>query len=116
VVTPRPIPFSPIGPLRSWPWLLSTVALAALASLVRATRCWVQHGVGRTRAGLVTFAGLLLVLGATGACGGGGGGGGIPSQSNAGTPAGTYTLTVTATCVSGSANLSHSVNLTLQVQ
>jgi hypothetical protein len=117
VGAPRPNPLPPIGPVQSWPWLLCTVALAALGSLARATRGWVQPGVGRSRAGLVTFAALLLVMGAMAACGGGGGGGGnSPPQSNPGTPPGTYTLTITGTCTSGSINLSHSVNLTLQVQ
>jgi nitrate/nitrite transporter NarK len=90
------------------------VALAALGSLARATRGWVQPGVGRSRAGLLTFAALLLVMGAEAACSGGGGD--TPPQSNPGTPPSTYTLTVTGTCTSGSTNLSHSVNLTLQVQ
>jgi hypothetical protein len=114
---PRPISFPPVAPLQSWPWLLWTVALAALGSLARATRRWAQPGVGRGRAGLVTFAVLSLMLGAMAACGGGGGGGGgAPPQSDPGTPSGTYTLTVTGTYGSGSTTLTHSVDLTLQVQ
>ena len=58
-------------------------------------------------------AGLLMVL-ALAACGGGSGGGGGGSN-NPGTPAGTYTLTVTGTVSSGSTTLSHSVNLVLTV-
>jgi hypothetical protein len=116
VGAPRPNPLSPRGPVQSCPFLLWTVALAALGSLARATRGWVRPGVGRSRAGLVTFAALLLVMGAMAACGGGGGGGDSPPQSNPGTPPGTYTLTVTGTCTSGPASLSHSVSLTLQVQ
>ena len=112
----RPNPLPAPGPVQSWPWLLWTVALAALGSLARATRGRVQPGVGRSRAGLVTFAALLLVMGAMAACGGGGGGGGPAPQSSFGTPPGTYTLTVTGTCTSGSTNLSNSINLTLQVQ
>jgi hypothetical protein len=116
VGAPRPNPLPPIGPVQSWPWLLWTVALAALGSLGQATRGWVQPGVGRNRTGLVTFAALLLVMGTEAACGGGGGGGGNSPPNNPGTPPGTYTLTITGTCTSGSTNLSHSVNLTLQVQ
>jgi len=51
--------------------------------------------------------GLLLTLALAG-CGGG-------TPSNPGTPAGTYTLTVTGSMGSGSATLSHSVMLTLTV-
>ncbi|HET7212371.1 MAG TPA: hypothetical protein VFL79_02185, partial [Terriglobia bacterium] len=54
----------------------------------------------------------LLVCVAAAACGGGGGGGGISPGTNNGTPAGTYTLVVTATAQS----LSHSSRVTLQVQ
>jgi hypothetical protein len=117
VGAPRPNLRPPIGPVQSWPWLLWTVALVVLGSLARATRGWVQPGVGRSRAAFVTFAALMLVMGAMAACGGGGGGGGDPSpRSSSGTPPATYTLTVTGTCTSGSTNLSNSVNLTLQVQ
>ena len=117
VGAPRPNPLPPPGPVQSWPWLLWTVALAALGSLARAARGWVQPGVGRSRAGFVTFAALVLVMGAMAACGGGGGGGGGPApRGSFGTPPGTYTLTVTGTCTSGSTNLSNSIKLTLQVQ
>ncbi len=53
----------------------------------------------------------VLVFAMT-ACGGGGGGGG--GTYDAGTPAGTYTLTVTG-AASGSDNLQHSMTLTLKV-
>jgi len=42
--------------------------------------------------------------------------GGSYGSSSGGTPAGTYNLTVTGTYTAGSANLTHSVNLTLVVQ
>jgi hypothetical protein len=58
--------------------------------------------------------GLLLSLSLAG-CGGGGGGGGPVGPSNPGTPAGTYTLTVTGTTGSGSSLLTHTVSLTLTV-
>jgi hypothetical protein len=48
------------------------------------------------------------------ACGGGSGGGG--SSGGAGTPAGTYNLTVTGTFSSGSTKLTHSTNFTMVVQ
>ena len=54
----------------------------------------------------------LLVSLAMAACGGGGGGGGISPGTNNGTPAGKYTLVLTATAQS----LSHTSQVTLQVQ
>jgi hypothetical protein len=115
VGAPQPNPSPPLVPIQSRPWLLWIVTLAALGSLARAPRCWVQPGVGWSRPGLAAFAALLLLMGAMTACGGGGGGG-SPPQSNPGTPPGTYTLTVTGAYTSGSTNLSHSVEFTLQVQ
>jgi hypothetical protein len=54
----------------------------------------------------------LLICLAMAACGGGAGGGGGSTGSNNGTPAGTYTLDITATAQS----LSHASQVTLQVQ
>jgi len=54
-------------------------------------------------------AGLLLALALAGC------GGGVAPNSNHGTPVGTYTLTVKGTAGSGSATISHSVTLTLNV-
>jgi hypothetical protein len=113
---PRHKPLPPVRPARSQPWLLWTMALAALGILAWATQGRVHPGVGRSRASLATFAALLLVMGAMAACGGGGGGGDVPPQGSLGTPPGIYTVTVTGTCSSGSTSLSQSVNLTLQVQ
>jgi hypothetical protein len=45
-----------------------------------------------------------------------GGGGNGSSTGGGSTPANTYTLTVTGTFASGSANLTHSTNLTMVVQ
>jgi hypothetical protein len=56
----------------------------------------------------------VLLLGLS-ACGGGGGGGSSPMKMP-GTPAGTYTATVTGTFTSGPTKLTHSDNLTLVVQ
>jgi len=67
----------------------------------------------RPRAGAIRLASLaLLACLAMAACGGGGGGGGVSPGSNNGTPAGTYTIKITATAQS----LSHSSQVTLQVQ
>ena len=113
---PRPKTLPPMGPVQSWPWLPWIVALAVLGSLARATRGRAQPGVGRSRVGLVSLVALLLLMVAAAACGGGGGGEGDPPRSQGGTPPGTYTLTATGTCGSGSTALSNSVNLTLQVK
>ena len=62
-----------------------------------------QPGVSRWQSTMVPLAaGLLLMLALAGCGGGGSGGGGGGTTSNPGTPAGTYTLTVTGTTGSGS--------------
>ena len=55
---------------------------------------------------------LLLVALAIPGCGGGG----AAVTHNPGTPAGTYSLTVTGTVTSGSATLAHSFTLKVTVQ
>ena len=55
---------------------------------------------------------LLLVALAVPGCGGGG----ATVTHNPGTPAGTYSLTVTGTVTSGSATLTHSFTLKVTVQ
>jgi hypothetical protein len=112
---PRHYPLPPIRPARRWPWLLWTMALVGWGSLAWAIQGRVHPGAGRKRAASATFAVLLLVMLAMPACGGGGSGQVTPPNSP-GTPPGTYALTVTGTCSLGSTSLSHSVNLTLQVQ
>jgi hypothetical protein len=57
---------------------------------------------------------LLLILVPT-ACGGGGGGGGGIGQTNPGTPAGTYSLTVTGTMPVGTSTMTRTVTLSLTV-
>lgn len=92
-------------PLR-WFMLLAWCFLPAL-TIFSARR-------GRWPLGLsLPFAsGAILICLALAACGGGGGGGSSPpAVSNPGTPAGTYTLNVTATAQS----LSHTSQVTLQV-
>lgn len=82
--------------------LLGMLALWALAARSKPGLAGLRFGVA-----LVALASLALLFSA---CGGGGGGG----NTNPGTPAGTYPLTVTGT-VSGSTTLQHSTTLTLQV-
>jgi hypothetical protein len=64
-------------------------------------------------------AGIFLIAGLSIGCGGGGSGGTTPPPSGGtamGTPAGTYTIIVTATTGSGTSAVSHATNLTLVVQ
>jgi len=75
-----------------------------------------RPGRARWQSGIIMLsAGLLLALALAGCGSGGGGGGGSGPPSNPGTPAGTYTLTVTGTTGSGASLLSHTVSLTLTV-
>jgi FG-GAP-like repeat/Abnormal spindle-like microcephaly-assoc'd, ASPM-SPD-2-Hydin len=85
-------------------WSFATV-LAVLLSIVFAY----------SRKRPLAFACLLLVMAILSSCGGGGGSDG-GNHGGTGTPAGTYTLTVTGTFNSGSTTLTHNTNLTLVVQ
>lgn len=92
-------PKSPSAPFFAlWLGLLFVLALTAIIS----------KKSGRKLAAAFTFGALLIcVVSVLVACGGGGGG-----FKNPGTPAGTYTVTVT-----GSSNqLQHSTTVTLNVQ
>jgi hypothetical protein len=92
-----------LGGLRPQGLLLWLVLLASLAGLAAARR-------RRTRWALLAaplFCVLMWV-----ACGGGGTE--LISQ-NPGTPAGTYTLTVTGTSTAGSTEVTHTISLTLKV-
>ena len=85
------------------------LALMLLASIERRYRSGGHAFLPRGRVALGTLT-LLVTLWT--ACGGGG----SSVVHSPGTPAGTYTLTVTATVTSNSATLKHSENLELTVQ
>ena len=86
------LPRSGIGLM---PWLLALMLVTMIAT------------ARRKRTALV-FAALMMVIMVWSACGGGGTTAGVPR----GTPAGTYTMTITG--VSGSATHSTTVSLTIQ--
>jgi pimeloyl-ACP methyl ester carboxylesterase len=105
--------------------ILGMMVLLALAALSKRGRI---HGsaigasgsrvtLGRLRSVTVAVLGtVLLGLSLCTACGGGGGQGGGTTVQNAGTPAGSYSITVTATDSSGSSTLEHSITLGLTVK
>ena len=90
------------------------MGLLASGSLARMLRSR-DSRAERRRTAKAAFAALVLVMLALAACGGGGGAA-ARQPGNSGTPAGTYALTVTGTCTSCTAALSHSISLTLTVQ
>lgn len=98
-------------PMGNWlaAWSCAAV-LAAVLSFVFA--CGRKRPLAVIRP--LAFAGLLLLVTILASCGGGGSGGG--THGGTGTPAGTYTLTVTGTFNSGSTTLTHNTALTLVVQ
>ena len=85
--------------------LVLATLLACLAWAIRASR---QGRASRWSLYLPLAAGLLLVLALAGC-------GGSPATTNYGTPPGSYTVTVTGTTGSGSAAVSHTMKLTLNV-
>ncbi len=90
------------------PWAAGLVVLAALGAMILAAR--------RRRVWLGMAVSILLVL-FWAACGGGGGF--VPSSGSAGTPPGTYSMTITGTYSAApgtsSATLSHETKVTLTV-
>jgi 4-amino-4-deoxy-L-arabinose transferase-like glycosyltransferase len=95
--------------MEEWPFVAVLLGLLVLLYLRAAlTGRRLRRKEFRLGSLVATLAALTLLLIA---CGGGGGGGGTKNQ---GTPAGTYTLTITGT-LSGSTNLQHTTTLTLVV-
>jgi hypothetical protein len=101
----------PAFPRPPWPLpltlLMLAVVLAGIACAVRASRA---AGESRWRAFLPLAAALLLALALVGCSGGT-----FNGFNEHGTAPGTYTISVTGSAGSGSATLSHSVTLTLNV-
>ena len=95
----------PRNPVNYWPLVL-VLAVSALA-MVKLVK---QGRQRRNSLATVSLLALTICIGfALAACGGGG-------SSKPGTPAGTYSLTVTGTFNSGSTTLAHNTKLTLVVQ
>jgi hypothetical protein len=91
--------------LASWLAFSGTLGLMLIASSARWRRQWNPR-----RLYALAFVCLLSIGLTQPACGGGG------NSSGGGTPAGTYTLTVTGSFGSGSTTLTHATQLTLVVQ
>ncbi len=111
--TTRPRPYFPYPPVAGGYWqvnlILWILGLLTLTSVVAPWRADQTKGDGRLYLGI---AGLVLALSfGAAACGGGGGGGSNFSSNGGGTPAGTYSLTTTASASS----VSHTATLTLTV-
>ncbi len=110
-----PLGFSPpgmgIGELNAAPlrWLLVLFVLASLTVVGR--RRSTRRGPGLT----LLLELLWLAIALPGCGGGGGSGGGSGGGGNPGTPVGTYTISLTGKFSSGSATLTHTMNLKLTV-
>ncbi|MFZ0821806.1 MAG: hypothetical protein WAM91_17215, partial [Candidatus Acidiferrales bacterium] len=107
-----PTQFNPRGPMRPL-WLVAFMLMLAIAtaSLVKVGRRPVQHQVQRSIRRLIPIGALVLLLGVVGYLSGCNGG--FPGvAANVGTPAGTYTITVTG----ASGSVQHSTNVILKVQ
>ena len=111
LVLPQSVRWPPLGIrlrlLMAW-WILATLVAAAFAAAVRARPLGCSRRV--RIAGPLVAAAFLVVL-TWMACGGGGGGGAPTPPPQTGTPAGTYTLTITGT----SSGVPKSTTLTLKV-
>ena len=113
MLSPRPRSLPPVAgapnPYLTPPLVLVLMMLASLLWVARRRAQWIAT---RWYLGVaMSFALLLLALTVPGC-----GGGGAVAQHNPGTPAGTYSLTVTGTVTSGSATLTHSITLKVTVQ
>jgi hypothetical protein len=112
-IAPRTLP--PLQPGLPGLQVLMTLAVL-LAGVAWTIWGWRQVGTSRRRTLLVSLAAAMLLALTLAGCGGGSAGGGAGGGStNPGTPAGTYTLTVTGTAGSGSTALTHNMTLTLSV-
>jgi hypothetical protein len=99
-----------------WPTNIHILAFTALSLTVLMS--WMFGRSRRRFAKLAQAAALVLACAiAFAACGGGGSGGTVPADPAPGTPAGTYTIMLTATVtVTGQPNVSRTFPLTLTVQ
>ncbi|HEY6290007.1 MAG TPA: FG-GAP-like repeat-containing protein [Terriglobia bacterium] len=98
-------------------WPLSPGGLAAIGlALAALAGLFDLGGRRRRRSAAMLLVCIALVAAMTLVISGCGGGGSTMMTTSSGTPAGTYTITVTGTFTSGSVNLQHSTNLTLVVQ
>ena len=89
-----------------WLWIWGLLGVVAAKLLGGRRLAW--------RRAWAPLAVAMLGLTLWTACGGGGGGS-SGGGGNPGTPAGTYNLTVTATCKSGTTTAQHAIILTLKV-
>ncbi len=101
--TRRLLPPGAMGPL-AIPWVAWLLVLATLSSLAAMRR-------RRVRFSLAVLAATVLLMISWVACGGGL----TPAITTTGTPAGTYTLTISGTYVGASGNLTNSAKTTLTV-
>ena len=108
------VPRGPELPPMHAPWVRHAVplllGLMMLMLAIKSRRVKESAAADATRAWPPLYATLLIVM-LWAACGGGGGGGGTPTPPQVGTPAGNYTLTLTAT----TGGVSKTQNLTLRV-
>ena len=111
---PRSRPFPPVPPTFLGVTGLSMLAAIFLTMFWASARPCGREARSFRRALALLTAELLLILVPT-ACGGGGGGGGGIGQTNPGTPAGTYSLTVTGTMPVGTSTMTRTVTLSLTV-
>jgi hypothetical protein len=89
----------------------STIALAGFGLFSVLCFSWMMRGRRKLFSWCIIFLGTAMIAFVVGGCGGGAGGGGTTSPITYKTPAGTYTLVITAT----SGNASATQNLTLVV-